>query len=179
MVVRPLVIAGTLLELALYGPDCMLLVKSLATSKFVDLNTEELHITASQDLKSMSSAEEMMIVTLQDGMNTSTLTHQSSWDQCLPLLFSHSLWSSQSSVAGFTSSHNSVEQVKDAHYHNRFPLVSEDGWHAQFIKTIASPEGNEMHLFLLTVVCKFRSVWPLLPAFSTTFSLIVPLQYLV
>jgi len=35
----------------------------------------------------MSSAEEMMIATLQDGMNTSTLTHQSSWDQCLPSSF--------------------------------------------------------------------------------------------
>lgn len=94
-----------------------------------------------------------------------------SWDQCFP----SSLWSSQSSVASFTSSHNSLEQVKDAHYHNRFPLVSEDGWHAQFIKTIASEEGNETPLFVLTVVCDF---WPLLLTFSTTFCLILLLQYL-
>ncbi len=146
--------------------DFMLLLKSLATSKCVD----PLHKSEFNSSPCPQQQPEMMITALQDA---SPDLHEHKRSNA-----SQQLRSSQSSVASFTSSHYSLEQVKDAHYHNRFPLVSEDGWRAQFIKTIASEEGNEKPLFVLTVVCDFKPVWPLLLAFSTTFSLILPPQYL-
>lgn len=75
----------------------------------------------------------------------------SDWRICLsPFL---RLFPSQSSFEGFTSLHNSLEQVKDTDYHHHFPSLPLDRCRVQFIKMIASRGGKQNATLLIRSLC--------------------------